>query len=215
MFEATVAEVHGPISSAGGGLVVRHQHECAASLGHDLDEQVEDHLAGRGVEVAGGLVGQHELGFGHECAGDGGSLHLATRELARLVSCPVSEPKAIEELRDPPSPIPASVEKEGELDVLGDGQTRHEVEELEDEPDLLAPQPGALADGEPGDVAAAQAHGALVGTIEAAGQVQEGRLARAAATDEGDRLAVVHHEVDAVERDDLVAALLVALGHPG
>ena len=46
------------------------------------------------VEVAGGLVGEHELGVVRERAGDGDALLLAGGKLAGIMSQPVAEPNA-------------------------------------------------------------------------------------------------------------------------
>ena len=57
-----------------------------------LVEEPDDLLAGGGVEVAGGLVGEEERGLAHERAGDGDALALAAGELVRLVVHAVREP---------------------------------------------------------------------------------------------------------------------------
>src|SRR3972149_4136633 len=49
-----------PVGLPGQVLVVGGDHERQPALRLEPQEEVEDHLAGLGVQVAGGLVGQHE-----------------------------------------------------------------------------------------------------------------------------------------------------------
>ena len=64
----------------------------APSLRPHFGEQVEDHAAGRTVEVAGGLVGEEQRRFGGEGAGQRHPLLLAARELRRVVVAAFAEP---------------------------------------------------------------------------------------------------------------------------
>src|SRR5206468_12745939 len=74
--------------------VVRHQDDGLRELaGADL-EQVEDLFAGRVVEVAGWLVGEHRRGARHERAGDSHALLLAARKLLRAVVLVALQPHA-------------------------------------------------------------------------------------------------------------------------
>lgn len=50
----------------------------------EVDEDLEDGVAGCAVEVAGGFVGQEEGGFVDERAGDGDALLLAAGEVCRV-----------------------------------------------------------------------------------------------------------------------------------
>ena len=54
-------------------------------LGVELVEEGHDLIAGVGVEVAGGLVGEDDGGLVDEGAGDGDALALAAGELVGLV----------------------------------------------------------------------------------------------------------------------------------
>ena len=62
----------------------------------ELVEQGHDLTGRHRVEVARRLVGQDQVGVGHECACDGHPLLLATRELARAVVDAVAEPDAVQ-----------------------------------------------------------------------------------------------------------------------
>ena len=77
----------------------------------------------------------------HERAGDGHPLHLAPRQLRRLVVHAVREPHP---LQHAPGPLLALLrrdpaEKQRKLDVLLRGRVREQVEVLEDEADVPVP----------------------------------------------------------------------------
>ena len=84
------------------------------------------------------------VGLRHERAGDGDTLLLAARELRGPVGSPVVEAGALDDLVDPLLVDLAAGELEREPDVLLCVQHREEVEELEDEADVLAPELGQL-----------------------------------------------------------------------
>ena len=67
----------------------------------EVRRSVQDFLAGLLVEVAGRLVGQEQLGLGDQGPGDGGPLHLAAGELARLVRQAVAEADHVEQFLGP------------------------------------------------------------------------------------------------------------------
>ncbi len=127
--------------------IVRDHHDRVALGAVELAEQVEDLGARARVEVAGGLVGEHELGLEQERAGDRDALLLAARELRGQVVAPRPEPDALEQLdRAGPRRVVAAAGDQGRQDdVLLGAQRRQQVEELEDEADRLAAKQGELA----------------------------------------------------------------------
>ena len=98
--------------------------------------------AGAGVEVAGGLVGEEDLGTGAEGPGQRHPLLLAAGELGRIVVAAVAEADALEQVRGALAGLLAS-ELQRDLDVLPRGERRNQLERLEDESDLLASHPGS------------------------------------------------------------------------
>ncbi len=81
--------------------------------------------------------------------------------------------------------------------VLGDRERWHEHEVLMDHPDAERDRVARARDVR---VLAADADRSGVGVVEAVEDVHEGRLAGAVLADERVDLALVHHEVDLVER---------------
>ena len=83
-------------------------------------EEQEDLLAGGGVEIAGGLVGEEDGGLIYEGAGEGAALLLAAGEFAGSVVVAGAEADAVEGLRDAMAALGAVDfgEAEGELDAF-------------------------------------------------------------------------------------------------
>src|SRR5437588_12067423 len=79
------------------------------------------------------------------------------------------------------------------------------MEELEHEPDLAAPQLSTVAGRKRGEVTVLEQDAACVRLVEAAGQMQERRLARAAGPDERGELPGVETQIDAVEGDHFLS----------
>ena len=126
---------------------------CVASsivtpgLAIELDEQLEHAPAVLRIEVAGRLVGDEKRRAVDERAGDRAALQLAAGELLRVVA------QAAGRARRAASSARAArlrrrsalaAEQQRQRDVLEQRQRRQQVEELEDEADALAPDPGQL-----------------------------------------------------------------------
>ena len=128
----------------------------------EVVEELEDRRARLRVEVAGGLVGEQDLGAVHDRARDGDALALSARELIGAVVLAPAQTDRGERLVDAAAPLdaPDAAEEERQLDVPRRGQARHQMEELEDEADLLAADAGELLVGERADLVAVETVGA-------------------------------------------------------
>jgi hypothetical protein len=105
----------------------------------------------------GRLVGEEDVGVHGERAGDGDALHLAARQLGRLVVHAVAEADALEELGRRARGVPSgdSAEEQRHLDVLECADLREQVEVLEDEADAAVPDLGELVAREARDLSPA------------------------------------------------------------
>ena len=70
--------------ACGHALVVGDEDDGSAAAVEGLEE-VENLVGGLRVEVAGGFVGQDQLGLVYQCAGDGDALLLPAGEFGGLV----------------------------------------------------------------------------------------------------------------------------------
>jgi hypothetical protein len=191
--------------------VVGDHDDGEALVAVELFQEGEDFAAGFLVEVAGGLVGEKELGLGDQGAGDGGALHLASGELARLVGEAMAEADEVEELLGsldecgfvPPITEDAVADHDRREDVFERRELRKQVIELKDHSELLVAEDVASARGEVVDAAATKVNFAGVGGVERAEQVQERAFAAAALANDGNESAFADLEIDALEdRDD-------------
>ena len=120
-------------------------------LSHVVDgiaQEAEHLVTAARVEVPGRLVGEHDLWSARERPGDGDALLLAAGELGRAVREPVAEADGVDHVIEPLPVGSTARQRHRQHDVLVRRQRRHEVERLEHEPDVVAPQQRELAVGE-------------------------------------------------------------------
>ena len=198
---------------------MRYQNHSEPALAVQVAQQFEHALAVGGVEVAGRLVGQQDLGPAGQGTGDGRPLHLAAGELGRQMGEPVPEPDSVEQvvpfLLQPPALAPVRPEAMADQlrheHVLEGGQLGQQVIKLEDESERAVAMLVALAIGEIVDPFAVEQYFTRVGCVEQAEQVEQRALARAAGSHDGDHLSALDVEVDPAENRDLVLPFPVAL----
>ena len=156
-----------------------HEQERGAILGAGFANQLQ-RLAGIGViEIARGLVGEHELGAIGQCTGDGHALLLAAGKLARTMMQPRAQPDAIEQFNCAPA-IRAQPEGHSEQYILQAGKRREQVERLENVANRrCAPSvPRCLAHGR--DLDTLDHYPAAIRLENARDEMQERRLSQAA-----------------------------------
>ena len=99
-----------------------------------------------------------------------------------------------------------------DLDVLLDSEIGHKVVELEDEAELAAAVLAEVLARKRSELAVTDRDRATVGALEAADEIQEGRLARARGAEHDADFAAVHGGGYAVEHLDAGFAVAVVLG---
>ena len=185
---------------------MRHDHEGATVLAVHAFHELEDLLGGLVVERARGLVAKDEARILDEGATDGAALLLAAGNLAwELVAMLPEAERAQEVLHG------QGIAREVccDLDVLPNGEVRHEVVELEDKAQLATAVLAEVLAREGCEVASIDRDAAAVRVLEATDEVQEGRLARAGGAEHDANLALIDDRGDAVK--DLDAGLAVAV----
>ena len=89
--DKSVADADDAVGMGGDRRVVRDQDDRQAILAVEVAEEVEDLLAGLGVEVAGGFIGDQERAPVDQRPGDRDPLLLPAREPGGLVVEAVAE----------------------------------------------------------------------------------------------------------------------------
>ena len=162
----------------------------------DLLQQVHDLDAGLGVQGAGGLVGQDDVGVIDDCPGNGHPLHLAAGHLTGPLEQLAAQAHLFQRVDGPVPPLgPADPRQgQGQLHVPQHGLVGDQVVALEHEPHRVVPVgvPVPVLEGFGGAPVDDQvAVGVLV---QAADDVQQGGLAAARRAQDG-------HELRAPELD--------------
>ena len=133
-------------------------------------EKLEHLLRGRGVEIAGRLVRQHELGLVDDGSGNRRALLLAARDVLGKSVPAIPHAELIEQ--KPAAPLDLAgldvVQGERQLDVLPHRQRRNQVEGLKHETEAMAALPRALGFRERSQIGAVDAYDAGVGGLESA-----------------------------------------------
>jgi len=157
----------------------------------ELLEQVHDGLALAGVEVAGGLVGQEELGVGDDGPRDADQLLLPAGELAGEQVLLAHDAEAVQRVADHRRPLGRLDVPIGErhIQVLVDRQRVEQVEALKHEADVLLIQRQPLFGLELVDRLIEEVVLAAPITIQHPEDIQQRGLARRRRPHDSDKLA--------------------------
>ena len=186
-----------------------HDHRLAVVLDR-LVQQLEDLAAGLRVEVAGRLVGEDDCRAGDERARDRDALLLAAGELGGPVGQAVGEPDPLDEIPEELLVRLLAGERERQRHVLLGGQHREQVEELEDEADVLAPDLRDVLVAQLSEPGAGDRDVAVGRAVERRQDVHQRRLAGARRAHDRRQLALLDVQRDAAKRVDRRVALAVA-----
>ena len=169
-------------------------HHDGGALLVQLGEQVHHLLAILGVEVAGGLVGEDELGVGDYGAGDGHALLLSARELLREVLGPVGDGHSLHHGRDPLLALRgADVQvAQRQLNVFIYVQFVNQVETLEHEADVTLAEARTSLLFQLTHLLSQQLVGASCGIVQQTQNVEQCRFAAARWSHYSDKFAVLN-----------------------
>ncbi len=194
---------------------MRDHHDRLAQLADGVAEEGEDLGAGAGVEIAGGLVGEDDVGLARQRAGAGDALLLAAGELARPVREAAGEADGVHHGVQPLLVDLAAGDVHREGDVLERRQGGQQVERLEDEADVIAAQLGQLLVPQPDQLGVADHRGAGGDGVQTGHAVHQRGLAGAGRTHDRGVLPLREGHAHVVEGDDSRLALAVDLVEAG
>jgi hypothetical protein len=205
-----VGQEDDPVRVGGAARVVGHHHDRLPELADRLPQEVQDVSRGVRVEVAGGLVGEDQIGLVDQRPGAGHPLLLTAGELGRAMRETVRDAQLLHQVAEPVAVGLGPGQVSGQGNVLGCGQGRDQVEGLEDEADLVPAQPGEPGVVEPADVLAAHERLPRRRPVQAGHAVHERRLAGARRAHHGGEPGPVDGDVDA--RQGVHRRLAAAVG---
>ena len=208
-----VGNLDDPVGLAGNFRIVGDDNDGVA-LAVELGQNAHQIGAALLVERTGRLVGEDHVATVHQRPRHADALLLAAREFVRAVEHALAEAESGQQLLRPLAPcrtVRPGINR-WHLDVFGGIEIGQQLVALEDEAEILPPQPGDIVRVERRHVLALEAVGAAPFAIEAADDVHQRRLAGAGSANDGDHLSGVDGEVDVLQRgEDFVTGLEDAL----
>ena len=180
---------------AGQFRVVGDQHQGGAVLGLQVEQQVDDLMAGLAVQIAGRLVGQQQVGRRSEGAGERGALLLAAGELTGVVGQAVAEADRLETLGRAVEGVGPPGEFQGNGDVLQRRHGRHQVEVLKHDAHGITAEAGQAVLVQAVEARAADRDGAFGGALQPGDDHHHGGLAGAGRSHDADGFAAPDGEV--------------------
>src|SRR5690348_1418293 len=133
--QSAVGEFDAAIGKRADGRVVR-DHENGVAFAMQFAEEADDGLLVGLVEIAGGLVGENQLGVINQSAGEGDALLFASRKLAGKMSEALGESDAAKRLGGFGF-VRGAVKILREHDVLERSEIGHEMKLLKNESNFL------------------------------------------------------------------------------
>ena len=138
--DAAVDEVDTTVGFDGDFFAVGDENDGGFFFSGELGDEIDDHGAGGGVEIAGGFVGEKDRGLVDEGTGEGGSLELSTGKLVGAMVGAVGELDGFKEIVGTVTSrgVDTSGEEEREENVFFDRKSGEKVKELKNEADFEA-----------------------------------------------------------------------------
>ena len=184
-------------------LVVRDEDEGGAGLGVEVEEKFDDAMARLAIEIAGGFVGEEDLGAIDEGAGDRHALLLATRELRGVMMQSFTQPHALQQLNGFFKRVIQAAEFHWHHYVFKRGDGRDELEVLKDEPAHASTQFGAAILVERREVGARERNTAGSGDVESGTKAEQSRLAAAGRTENGACVPTCERKGDVAQNGEI------------
>jgi hypothetical protein len=157
-----VVHVGDGVGEVEDAVVVADDEDGAVRVDGGGGEEFHDTVTGFVVEGGGGFVADDETGLVDEGSGEGDALLLTSGETGWGLVETVAETELVEDGGGLFEGVAAfhggGEERDG--DIFCDGESGDEVVLLEDEADVLAPEPDGVVRGHGGEVAAEEGDGA-------------------------------------------------------
>jgi hypothetical protein len=165
-------------------------------------QTIDDEAAGCGIEIAGGLVGEQQLGAGNKRAGNRDALLFTARELRRIMAETLREPNRTETLRRCCERVATATQLQWQCDVLERGHRRDQMKRLKHNPDAIAAQTRQPILVEAPEVLRVDPYSAGGRSFEPAEHHQQARFPRARGTDQSNGFASLDLKRDTAQDVD-------------
>lgn len=141
-----VPEANLPSGISGDFFFMCHHHDGETILAVEFAEELHDLMRACRIQIAGWLVGEDDVGVGHQGTGNGDALLLAARQFGRGMVATVGQPHARQCLLRHATAFlvrDAAIDQ-GQLQILDRRGALEEIESLENEADVIAAENGAV-----------------------------------------------------------------------
>ena len=137
--DAAAVQVNQSLATCSDRLVMRHEHQRRARRCVEIEEQVDDALTGRCIQISRWLIRKQHRRSGNESTCDGDALLLSAGKLIRVVALTRAEAHFLQDLESSTTGIFASGELEWEHHIFESCERRHEMKRLKHEADVFRP----------------------------------------------------------------------------
>src|SRR5229473_904633 len=169
-------------------------------LARKMPEQFENHVACRGVEIAGGFVCQKDAWQMDERARNSNALHLAAGELVWKAIADAFEFNPFKAFAGGFASSRFSSEEQREFDIFENRQRMQQLKRLKNETDALAPQLSETAIIQGRGRNSVQKDFARSRKIHGPGEIEQRRFSAATAPYQGHKFAALHAQRNAAQR---------------
>ncbi len=191
-------------------------HDNGLAPLHQALEELKNRLGGRGIQAAGGLVGDDNRRVGGQGAGDRHALLLSAGDVGRQLAGVFFQLHQAQQLQGALAAGPAAIAAakiHRQNDIVHQGEHRQELEGLVDHPKVAATPARALVLTDLMDVDPLGEHFAGGQPIDAGDHIQQSGFARPRFSDHAQKFAAVDIQVNPVQRPEIPGRAAVNLDH--
>jgi hypothetical protein len=158
---------------------VGDQYQSGTQIPVEVGHELDDRGSRACIQIAGGLIGEQDLGPATETPGEGNALLLTSGELYRIVMFPPGQAYPGQQVSSARGDIGLTPQLERYLHIFLRGEGRHQLKGLKHETDLFGSEPGSFILAQRVQLLAIEVHRAAGGLIQSGKQSQQRRLAAA------------------------------------
>jgi len=195
----TIVQAQRTLATRGKVHVVRNQHQCGLHFLVEGKQQITHSITSVIVKITRGLIGQQQLGAMHQCACNGHTLPLPTRQLGWTMAHAVGQTNAEQHVGYSLFGVVDSCHLQGQGHIVYSAQAGQQVKALEHDAHAVAPQVDQSIGIQLTKITAIHPHSARRRLLKPRQQQHERRFARTRWATDGHRAALLDLQIDALE----------------